>query len=165
MARINDDAAYPVVPAVEGQKALVVDVDGATRKVESFFPADGSVSYASFGPTAIEYIDNVFYGLVGIPPVTISAANYTLTEADLGGSLRFTAGCTVLLPATLPAGYNVNLRQVGSSSVTWSAGSGATVHVPTAGTAIAGQWSTVVAVVDQNTDGSSAVWIIEGSTN
>jgi hypothetical protein len=58
---------------------------------------------------------------------SLSAATYTLTDADAGYLLDFTAGCVVTVPVDLDSAFYCSLRQGGDAQIQVAAGQGATV--------------------------------------
>lgn len=142
-----DQASYPSAAVSAGGRVLGLN------------PSGGTVNFN------VHDLANVAAAIgAAVAPVTIAVGAYTVTAGDLGGTLRMTAACVITLPADAPAGAFVVLRQVGAGAVSWAAAAGAVIHAPSGGTATAGQWSSVVAQVDSNADGASALWIIAGMT-
>lgn len=142
-----DQASYPSAAVSAGGRVLGLNPSGGTVNFDVQDIADTAAAAGA-----------------AVAPVTITVGAYTVTAANLGGTLRMTAACIVTLPADAPAGAFVVIRQVGAGAVSWAAAAGAVIHVPSGGTATAGQWSSVVAQVDTNADAASAVWIIAGMT-
>lgn len=93
----------------------------------------------------------------------------TLNAVDKGALILINSQAPVVV--TLPADWNPGdfaiIRQVGTGVVTWAAGTGATVVLPTTRathTKIAGQHAEITVRVVANADGKSAVWSITGET-
>lgn len=79
-------------------------------------------------------------------PILEVTADYTLLAADEGKIIEVNAAgaTTITLPAGLPIGYFVQVRQVGAGTPTIAAGAGATLNVVASVTApytIAEQWA------------------------
>ncbi len=144
---MGDQASYPSAAVSAGGRVLGLNPSGGTVN----FDVQDLANVAAAAGAAVA-------------PITITAGAYTVTAINLGGTLRMTAACIVTLPADAPAGAFVVLRQAGAGAVSWAASAGAAIHVPSGGTTTAGQWSSVVAQVDSNSDGASAVWIVAGMT-
>lgn len=98
------------------------------------------------------------------PPKTISATNYTLLSTDNGRILRFTSGSPISLscPNSFPAGFNVGILQMGAGQVTCAAASGATVNNRQSLTKTAGIYAAASLVVQDNSGGSAAKYILGG---
>jgi hypothetical protein len=97
----------------------------------------------------------------------IAGTTYTLSNADNGCILEATnaSGCAFTFPATLNRGFNVGILRYGAGAVTWVAGSGATIRVPSSATAIAAQYGLASAYVRANTNGSNAEIVIAGNVS
>lgn len=95
----------------------------------------------------------------------LSGTTYTVSNADNACILEAinASGCAITLPATLSQGFNVGILRYGAGSVTWTAGSGATIRVPGSATGIASQYGTASAYVRSNTTGSNAEIIVAGN--
>jgi hypothetical protein len=94
----------------------------------------------------------------------VAGTAYTVVAADLGKRKRTTnAGAvTVTLPNNLEQGFSFLLCQAGAGQVTFTAAAGATLHSRPGYSKTAGQWSEVSLIVDSNSGGSSAVWLLSG---
>jgi hypothetical protein len=97
----------------------------------------------------------------------IDEATYTLTGLDDGATLKFTTGCTVTLPADMESNIQVKLFQGGDDPVTVTAASGATVDCGLDGSggdhrSTAYKGAAITVLMDENTDGESAHWWVEG---
>lgn len=95
---------------------------------------------------------------------TVSTTTYTLGSIDDGTVLKFThaSGCTVTCPNSFSAGFNVGLLQTTSGQVTCVAASGATIINRQSFTKTAGQWATASLLVDANSNGTSAHYVLGG---
>lgn len=100
-----------------------------------------------------------------IPTITIkTGTSYTLQASDSGTIIRFTnaSAITLTCPNSLPVGFNVGILQMGTGQVTASAGAGATVNNRQSFTKTAGQYATASLVVQDNSGGSAAKYILGG---
>ncbi len=63
-------------------------------------------------------------------PVTVSGTTYSLLTSDIGKTVVFTSGSAVAVtvPNILVAGERIDLIQDGAGKVTFTAGSGVTLH-------------------------------------
>jgi hypothetical protein len=95
----------------------------------------------------------------------VSTTTYTLVSGDMGKLKRFTnaAGCTITAPNNLSVGFNCVLEQHTSGTVSVAAASGATLIGDLPGAAAtAFQYGTIALAVEQNSGGSSAIYLVLG---
>jgi hypothetical protein len=94
----------------------------------------------------------------------ISGTAYTVVAADLGKRKRTTnaAAVTITLPNDREQGFSFLLCQAAAGRVTFGPASGATLQNRTGNSKTAGQWSEVSVIVDSNSGGSAAVWVLSG---
>lgn len=97
--------------------------------------------------------------------VIVSTTTYTLQASDMGKVLVYThaSGCAVTLPNNLQAGHNTTHIQDGAAQVTFSAGSGATLHNRLGQSKTAGQRAAVGLFIKSNS-GTNAVYNLSGDT-
>ncbi len=96
----------------------------------------------------------------------VSGTAYTVVAGDLGKVKRVTnaSGCTVTLPNSLPQGFNVIFRQaIGAGQIAFAAAAGGGVSSYSGYVKSAGEKASVSACVDENSDGSSAAWLLDGT--
>lgn len=95
-----------------------------------------------------------------------SGTTYTFAATDCGTEVDFTNGSaiTATVPATLPAGCNISVLQVGAGkvSVNGSAVTPATLHSAHSYTGTSAQWAIVGINIYANSGGSSAIAILTG---
>lgn len=72
-------------------------------------------------------IDGVVYGH-SQPINVIGAGTYDVIESDAGYLLRFTAACTITLPAGFSFGKYIDFQQAGTGQIQFVAGAGATLQ-------------------------------------
>ena len=103
-----------------------------------------------------------------IPTITIkTGTSYTLQASDSGTILRFTNASTITLtcPNNMAVGFNVGIVQAGGGRVFFSAGSGATVANAQGYNSTFGTNAYASLLVDANSGGSAAHYILEGNVN
>lgn len=93
-----------------------------------------------------------------------SGTTYTIAAADRELEVRFSnaASITVTVPNSLPDGFICTVRQLGTGTVNFVAGSGASLTSYAGYTKTAGRYAAVVLVVTSNTLGTNAVVDISG---
>jgi hypothetical protein len=98
--------------------------------------------------------------------VTVSGTSDTLDVMSDGCCIHTTNGSavTLTLGSTAPVDTYVEVVQTAAGQVTFSPGSGATLHNRQSHTKTAGQWAVVRLRVMANSDDSSAVWVLSGDT-
>lgn len=98
--------------------------------------------------------------------VVTVALGYTLQAADNGKLLRFTdiTPVLVVLPNSLPSGYNVGVLQDAAGQLTFSSEGGATLQNRLGNTKTAGLRATVALMVVSNLASNNAVWNLSGDT-
>lgn len=87
-------------------------------------------------------IDGVVYGH-GQPINVITGTGYTVIASDGGWLLRFTAACTITLPAGFAFGVYVDFQQTTSGQLEFVAGAGATIQTSGASNKARAQYSRV----------------------
>jgi hypothetical protein len=94
----------------------------------------------------------------------VTGTTYTLVAGDLGKRKRTTNGSAVAvtLPNSIEQGFSAIFCQAGAGKITFSAASGATLNNRLGLSKTAGQWAEVSLTVDNNSGGSSAVWVLSG---
>lgn len=99
------------------------------------------------------------------PTVVIPDTTHTLAASDNGQMLLFTnaAGCTLTLPANLPAQFNCAVVQLGAAQVTFAAGAGAAIGNVGSFTKTSALYGVASLVVYANVGGSAAQAITFGS--
>lgn len=98
---------------------------------------------------------------------TKTGTSYTLQASDSGTILRFTNASTITLtcPNNMAVGFNVGIVQAGGGRVFFSAGSGATVANAQGYNSTFGTNAYASLLVDANSGGSAAHYILEGNVN
>lgn len=95
-----------------------------------------------------------------------TGTTYTLAATDCGTEVDFTnaSAVTVTAPATLPAGCNISILQVGAGqvAVNGTAVTAATLHSADSFTKTAAQWAIIGLNIYKNAGGSSAIAILTG---
>ena len=89
---------------------------------------------------------------------------YTVAAGDLGKRKRTTSAgaVTVTLPNDREQGFSFLLCQAAAGRVTFGPASGATLQNRVGYFKTAGQWSEVSLIVDSNSGGSAANWVLSG---
>lgn len=87
------------------------------------------------------------------------------TASDCGGTIHFTSGSSVAV--TMPNNITtlqctITFVQEGAGQITFSAGSGATIHSAHSYTKTFGQWAVVDMILNTNAGGTSAVYTLAG---
>lgn len=95
---------------------------------------------------------------------TQTGTSYTLATTDKGTVIRFTnsSAIVVTLPNNLVAGFTVTILQMGAGQITFSPASGATLVNRQSFTKTAGQYAPAFLVVDVNSGGSAAEYVLGG---
>lgn len=95
-----------------------------------------------------------------------SGTGYSLAATDSGKVVECSnaAAITVTLPNNLPVGFGCTIMQKGAGQVGISAASGATLQNRQGHTQTAGQYALVTLYVSENSDGSSAVYVMGGDS-
>jgi hypothetical protein len=100
---------------------------------------------------------------VNIAPRAVTAAFTVAATDDLDlVRVNVASSVNVTLPNNMAAGFSVTLAQVGAGTFVMVAGAGATRDSRGAVYTSAGQWAVVTAMVDSNSNGTSAHWIVTG---
>lgn len=96
----------------------------------------------------------------------VTGDSTTLTAADDRKFIHCNrgAGVAVTLPNNLPVGFATRIIQTGAGQVTFSAAPGATLRHEDDHTKTRKQYSPTSVEVIANSGGSSAVWLLSGST-
>ena len=104
--------------------------------------------------------------LTVIPVTVISGTTYTLQVSDMGTLLNCTnnSGCTITLPNSFAAGFNVLVLQSGTLQVTFSPAAGATMNNEFSQTKTSGLFGVAGLIVTANAGGSSAIYLLNGRT-
>jgi hypothetical protein len=94
------------------------------------------------------------------------SSNYTLSSADYGKVIRFTSASAVVLtlPNSIPASFNCSVLQAGTGQVTFTPDSGANRRNRQSHTKTAGQWAVCALLVNANSGGASAEYVLSGDT-
>lgn len=97
---------------------------------------------------------------------TVAGTSYTLTPEDSGSIICTTSASavTITLPNSLPISFGCKVIQDAAGQVTFSAGSGATLHNRQGHTKTAGSRAQVELVVKTNTGGAAATYNLSGDT-
>jgi hypothetical protein len=107
-------------------------------------------------------------GIAGVlDRVSNQPGSYTLQLSDHQKTIRFTSSSgssTCTLPNSFPVGFRCIVIQGCSSSVSFSAASGATRSMPAGANRTSAQYAQVALRVVDNSDGSHAVWYGDGSS-
>lgn len=95
-----------------------------------------------------------------------AGTGYTLAATDSGKVVECNnaAAITVTLPNSLPVGFSCTIMQKGAGQVGLEAAIGATLHNRQGHTKAAGQYALVTLYVSENSDGSSAVYVMGGDS-
>ena len=95
-----------------------------------------------------------------------TGTTYTFVSEDSGLVLTLSnaSAITATLPNDLPIGWSVAVIQKGAGQITLSAASGATINNISSHTKSSGQYGIIGLSVIENSDGSSAVYILNGNT-
>lgn len=137
----------------------VTKADVGLSEVDNTSDEDKPISDATGAALALkgDATDNI---------VTITGTTHTIDIANLGKVHRFTnaSGCVVTMPSNFPEGWNLIWAQIGAGQITWNPASGATRRNRLSHTKSAGQYAEGVLRVDQNSDGVSAIWFLNGDT-
>lgn len=170
-----------------GGSALAVDVsdfagngltDDGSENLELDFNGMGASLTAENieSQTDLIAIDDVSAGVVKkiaisefrVPQIvkTETGTTYTVTDGDEDNLLVFSSGSavTVTLPNSLQQGFRFDTIASGTGDVSFSAASGATLNNEDGHSTIAGQWGKVELIVIENTDDTSAVYVLSGNT-
>lgn len=101
--------------------------------------------------------------LADLPVYNQGGTTYTVADSDCGAMIDHSnaSATTITLPADKPRGFIVSFTQSGAGQITFSAGSGATVHTRGSKNKTAGQYAAASAVVKSNA-GGAAVWLLTG---
>jgi hypothetical protein len=141
--RLADLAAFPAAPteraldrlALRDQelradlgRALRVPVGATAPTMGPIVPGGSPVAAGDGSSVTWIPLQSEASQLIGLVR-TVATPTHGLSVADLAHTLLFTnvAGCVVSLPAGLPVGFAVILRQWGGGAVTVQAGAGATL--------------------------------------
>ena len=128
-------------------------------------PATVGTDYAAPGTAQNWSAAQTFTEVLGTVTAQ-SGTTYTFAATDCGTEVDFTNGSaiTATIPATLPAGCNISVLQVGAGkvSVNGSAVTPATLHSAHSYTGTSAQWAIVGINIYANSGGSSAIAILTG---
>lgn len=120
----------------------------------SFFNPNGDTANGNGTPV----------GNVAAATVAETGTTITFAAAHYGTSINHSNGSatTCALPASAPKGTWFKLTQMGAGAVTFSAGSGATLRSRGSKYKTAGQYAQMYGEVLNNSNGSSAEWVLAG---
>jgi hypothetical protein len=109
--------------------------------------------------------DDCIYGFAGKVQVQ-TGASYTLVAGDTGKIIECSHGSaiTLTLPNDLPQGFTCTVMQKGAGAVSFSPASGAARHHRQSHTKTAGQYAACTLYVTENSDGTSAAYVLAGDT-
>lgn len=95
-----------------------------------------------------------------------TGANHTIVSSDWGAILEFTNAATVTLELSrdAPLGTAITVAQMGTGSINFVAGTGATLVNRRTHAFTSGQYALVTLLVVNNTDGQSAEYVLSGDT-
>ena len=95
-----------------------------------------------------------------------TGTTYTLQASDTGKIVQITNGSaiTLTLANSLAVGFTCTVSQGGAGKITFSPGSGASLHHRQSHNKTAGQYALATLYVTSNSGGSSAVYILGGDT-
>jgi len=92
-------------------------------------------------------------------------ASRSLRQEDIGKLLKVnsSSSVTLTLPATLAEGFGCAVMRLGTGTVTFAAGSGATMVNVDSGDEISAQYGIAGVNVYANAGGSAAAWVLSGA--
>jgi len=120
-------------------------------------------------PTAAGVIiddNNAMYGYyASANPQT--GTTYTFSSVDAGKKISFSnaSAITVTCANSLSAGFSVVCIQGAAGQITFTAAAGATLNQRQSALKTAGQWAVVSLIIDTNSTGTAAVWVLGGDTS
>ena len=163
-----------------GLRANIGPISGPLTFSSQFFFTSGVISLVCGSGSSAGLLDctqtwtapqtfNTVYGSLGNSGAVISGTSYTISQAgDCGRTLVFTSSSPIDLTTDPTAPANrcaIAVEQKGSGVVTIVDGGAATHHSRLNWTGTAGQYSYLGLVVDGNSDGSSATYLLTGDGN
>ena len=94
----------------------------------------------------------------------VTGTSYTVVSGDLGKRKRTTnaSDVAVTLPNSFSQGFSVLFCQAAAGRVTFSAEGGGSLNNRASLSKTADQWSEVSLIVDSNSGGSAAAWVLSG---
>lgn len=110
-----------------------------------------------FGNAVKNFIANI---------ITDATTARTISTVDRGMVLRMTSASavTITLPNSLPAGFSFTLIQMGAGLVSFTAAGGGTLRNRQSQTKSAGQYAMMTLIVNDNSGGTAAEWVLAGDT-
>lgn len=104
--------------------------DGADGEDGTTTVTDGNYVEIDVSDSGLTWrlIDGVVYGH-SQPINVISTGTYTVVESDAGYLLRFTAACTITLPAGFPLGKYIDFQQAGTGEIDFVPDGGAAIQI------------------------------------
>jgi hypothetical protein len=92
-------------------------------------------------------------------------ASRSLRQDDIGKLLKVNSASaiTITLPASLPEGFGCAVMRIGTGTVTFAAGSGASMVNVDSGDEILGQYGIAGVNVYANATGAAAAWVLSGA--
>lgn len=158
-----------------GQTLRVYGKEVAASIVRNDDPTVGKVvslnNGAVFGPYPRDYA----FTLIGDATYSIDelaafeadeiTASRSLRQEDIGKLLKVNSesAITITLPASLPEGFGCAVMRLGTGTVTFAAGSGATMVNVDSGDEISGQYGIAGVNVYANATGDDAAWVLSGA--
>jgi hypothetical protein len=135
-------------------------VDGDKTKLDSALQSLSAGALSDF-----DFDDNAVFGFKASLPTEITAATYSVADADNGKVIRVNhaSGCTVTIPSGLlttdSSGFNCSFVQVGAGAITFANDGTSAINNRQSHTKTNGQWA-VASVVSTSND----VFVLAGDT-
>lgn len=154
-------AAITLSGAADTKYQLVITNDGTVNCIRPLASSVDLSGYATIGD-----LSNKLDSTVNIQVKDSTVVAYTLDTTDNATVIRFqsSAPVSVLLPATLPVGFNVGIIQNGTGQITLTSEAGGAIQHRQGHTKTAGQFAPISLLVVSNTGGNAARYNLGGDT-